>query len=72
MGRVHWDDAEELCFAQDPLRGRVGDCVVQVRAGQRIPHDVVWCPPSEKVFLRACGLVFRVSEPLGYWDGEPG
>ena len=40
--------------------------------GQRVPHDVVWYPRSQKVNLRAFGLLFRVSEPLDYWDGEPG
>lgn len=39
--------------------------------GQRVPHDVCWYPRSQKVSFRAFGLRFRVSDALGYWDGEP-
>lgn len=39
--------------------------------GQRVPHDVCWYPRSQKLGFRAFGLRFRVTDAVGYWDGEP-
>jgi uncharacterized cupin superfamily protein len=38
--------------------------------GQRDPRDVCWYPRSHKLYVRGVGVMFRVDEPLGYWDGE--
>ena len=37
--------------------------------GERDPRDVCWYPRSQKISLRAFGVIFRV-ESVGYWDGE--
>lgn len=50
-----------------------GDRGLEVLAyGQRVPHDVCWYPRSQKLAFRAFGVRFRVSDAVGYWDGEPG
>lgn len=38
--------------------------------GQRDPSDICWYPRSNKLYVRGLGVMFRVSEPLEYWDGE--
>ena len=38
--------------------------------GQRDPNDLCWYPRSRKLSVRAFGLIVRVEESLGYWDGE--
>jgi uncharacterized cupin superfamily protein len=38
--------------------------------GTRDPNDVCYYPRSGKVFFRGLGLITRVGEQVGYWDGE--
>jgi uncharacterized cupin superfamily protein len=38
--------------------------------GQRDLRDLCWYPRSRKVSVRGLGVMFRVEEPLDYWDGE--
>ncbi|HVS28862.1 MAG TPA: cupin domain-containing protein [Solirubrobacteraceae bacterium] len=50
---------------------RAGDAgLVYLAYGTREPNDICWYPRSRKVALRGLGVIFRVSEPLDYWDGE--
>jgi uncharacterized cupin superfamily protein len=49
-----------------------GDAGLKLLAyGQRDPRDIAWYPRSNKLYVRGIGVMLRVSEPLGYWDGEP-
>ena len=38
--------------------------------GTRDPNDVCYYPRSGKVFFRGLGLITRIGEQVGYWDGE--
>ena len=46
------------------------DGLVFLAYGQRDPRDVCWYPRSRKLYVRGLGVMFRVTEPLDYWDGE--